>query len=250
MSVTPIRPRLRLGEVLMEAGLLDEVQLQEALAFHREEGRRLGAVLVRRGFLEEETVTVALAQLLNLPPVHLDSAPLSPKVTAWLPLELAQRYWAFPLSANRRHRVLRVATSEPSAEAAESLGRQTGMRILFFLAGENALIRAIDRHYRGSVPPPAKARPQGATQADLAFAFPSTVNHRMAQLERVVLQQGFALRGMLDLLDQKGVIEREEFLSRLERKQNRPPPLPLGRTGKASPALSSGIGKARGSSVA
>ena len=253
MSSEKLRTRKRLGEILKEAGLVSESQLRTALEDGRIRGARLGHALVARGFVDEETLMLALSRQLNLQPVDLDCAAVAPSVVKALNPEVASRYGVFPLSVNRRQRLLRVATSDPTNEEAQAaLATHTGMRIVFSVSAPSSIDRAIRRHYYGedahglAALESSELLPRGVTQVNLAFEWPSGpsaekqartdaklegVGLRMAQLEKMVAQQSFALRGMLELLDTKGVIRRDEFLARMNPGAVRkPPPLPLRRT--------------------
>ena len=69
-----MRKEPRLGEILVQAGVIDEFQLSAALEEHRRCGHRLGITLVRLGFLEENDLVRALAAQLQLPIVKLDGS--------------------------------------------------------------------------------------------------------------------------------------------------------------------------------
>src|SRR5262245_47086225 len=64
-------PRVRLGELLVRAGLISGTQLDEALAEQRKNGRRLGSLLVELGLVSETQVTQILSQQLSVPWVSL-----------------------------------------------------------------------------------------------------------------------------------------------------------------------------------
>ena len=237
MSTACPRRWKRLGELLIEARQIKASQLNEALEHQRDGRVRLGRMLVRLGHLSEEALTLALSRQLNLPVVHLDQAPITPKMTRYLPVDLAERYRAFPLSASAKHRMLRVATSDPPPESELALSQHTGMRVYFLVTGEAALHRAIRRFYHGEkdvTPVHAQFAAQastGVTQAQLAVEFPhkklNELEGRMAQLETLVHTQGRALRGMLEMLDEKGVLRRTDVLNQMASAFNgtRPPPL-------------------------
>ena len=50
----------KLGELLIEAGLIDEMQLKSALSYQKEWGGRLGAVLIRKGFVQETAMSYSI----------------------------------------------------------------------------------------------------------------------------------------------------------------------------------------------
>lgn len=234
MVSTRARSKRRLGQFLRDAGVLEESQLKTALMDQRQWGGRLGRILVDRGYVDEETLVHALCRQLALPSVHLDSAAVDPHALAALPLEVVERYHVFPIGLNRHQGILRIASADPTnVQALEALTFHSKHKVLFSLAGEEAISRAIRRNYgRAEL---------GVTQANLAFQWPGKVTEvlgrkhaqvdaRIGSLEEMVESQGRALRSMLELLDSEGVIRREQFLERLHAPRSSPPPLPLERT--------------------
>ena len=71
---------MKLGEVLVHAGLIDEFQLQSALGHQRQWGGRLGKILIDNGFIEEGKLVKALARQLRLPTVEPDQKEIHPRV--------------------------------------------------------------------------------------------------------------------------------------------------------------------------
>lgn len=125
--------RKRLGELLLEEGLINREQLQEALAVQRRTGRRLGAVLAKLGFVTEEQVADALARRHGLKRVRLDELTVPQEVLQLVPRELMDRYEVFPLAA--ADDVLQLAMVDPlNIYALDDIARATKRRIEPFLA--------------------------------------------------------------------------------------------------------------------
>ena len=70
--------RKKIGECLIQAGLITEEDLQVALAEHKKTGERVGAVLVRLNLATEKQITKALAYQLGFPYVSLSDEPPDP----------------------------------------------------------------------------------------------------------------------------------------------------------------------------
>jgi type IV pilus assembly protein PilB len=109
--------RRRLGEVLVEQGVLTEQQLQECLAAqaHVEPGQtrlRLGRVVVERGHADERQIANALAGALGLQLVDLSHRPLDPEMIRLLPRPVAERLNVLVLSKEDRR--ITVATADPT----------------------------------------------------------------------------------------------------------------------------------------
>src|SRR5260370_16637530 len=72
------RVRKKIGECLIQAGLISEDDLQVALAEHKKTGERVGAVLVRLNLATEKQITKALAYQLRFPSLSLPTQPPHP----------------------------------------------------------------------------------------------------------------------------------------------------------------------------
>jgi len=147
---TPPAKKRRLGEILMDAGLIDELQLRAALSEQKKWGGKLGRTLVEMGFIDEESMVLALSRQLGVPAVDLERLALPEDVAHWLKLDMAERYAVFPLGGDAGARVLQLATSDPTnLEALQELAFHTGMKIHPSVAGSMAIEKAIRRYYYG-----------------------------------------------------------------------------------------------------
>ena len=81
--------RKKLGECLIQAGLITEEDLRNALAEHKRSGERLGVVLVRMNLATEKQIAKALAFQLGFPYVKLAESPPDPAAVVLIPKELA-----------------------------------------------------------------------------------------------------------------------------------------------------------------
>lgn len=149
-TAPPAGKKRRLGEILQDAGLITELQLKAALSEQRKWGGKLGRTLVEMGFVDETSMAAALSRQLNLPLVDLDTVKVPQDVTAWLRVDVAERYGVFPLGGDARQKTLQVATSDPTNfEALQELAFHTGMKIQVSICGSIAIDRAIRKHYYG-----------------------------------------------------------------------------------------------------
>ena len=76
----PRPEKVRLGEILLQQGLLTDTQLQEALDEQKKTKRKLGRVFVEKGFVSEEQISTALARQLQVPFVNLKHFSLKPEI--------------------------------------------------------------------------------------------------------------------------------------------------------------------------
>jgi len=149
--------RKRIGEVLMERGLITAPQLDAALDHQRHGSGRLGATLVALGALSEGQLTVALAEHQGLPVVDLTRETPEWRALHLLRAEFCERHLVLPLALlddERGRRILRLAVADgldlPTFDAIEY---QTNCKVVALLAGASQLRAAIARWYRGSQPP-------------------------------------------------------------------------------------------------
>jgi type IV pilus assembly protein PilB len=111
----------RLGELLVEARLLDEAQLEEALAAQRYTGLRLGKLLVQQGFLRDSQIVDILSHQLRIERYLPDKYPVDLSLSRFIPMDLARKYQAAPLKKTMRNLV--VAMPDPTNRYALDLLR-------------------------------------------------------------------------------------------------------------------------------
>src|SRR5947208_9425590 len=88
----------RIADALVEDGLLTPKQVDELLELQKKEGTRLLRLVVERGFVTEQDLTVSMGRILNTPPVNLARIGIIPDVVDLLPREVAHNYKVVPVS--------------------------------------------------------------------------------------------------------------------------------------------------------
>ena len=142
-----------LGELLVEAGVIDEAALREGLAHQRNRGVRLEEALLSLGHLDEAALTRVLARQQGMPYVDLAKGSISPEIIARIPEEIARGQKVLPLL--ERGGKLIVAIDDPLKRiVAEELEFLLGSSVSCALAAPSALARAIAREYGGVEFPP------------------------------------------------------------------------------------------------
>ncbi|MGR5455364.1 GspE/PulE family protein [Vibrio alfacsensis] len=143
-----IQLRKRLGDLLVEEGIVSEEQIQQALSAQRSTGQKLGDALIDLGFITEKQMLEFLSQQLSLPLIDLSRAPVDADVVPILPEVHARRLRALVVAKNDD--TLRVAMSDPAdLFIQESLMNLLGQYNLeFIIAPERQLIESFDRYYR------------------------------------------------------------------------------------------------------
>ncbi|WCE30003.1 GspE/PulE family protein [Vibrio sp. SCSIO 43137] len=143
-----IKLRKRLGDLLVEEGIVNDQQVGQALATQKQTGRKLGDTLIQLGFLTETQMLEFLSRQLSLPLIDLSRADVDIDAVQLLPEVHARRIRA--LIIGRSGNSLRVAMSDPAdLSAQESLfERLTQYELDFVIASEKQLVEGFDRYYR------------------------------------------------------------------------------------------------------
>ena len=140
---------MRIGEMLVSAGLITEEQLKEALKKQREDGGKLGSILVREGFVDEEDLTSHLSQQYGVPAINLASFDIDESVFKLIPSETARKYELIPI--NRTGATLTIAMVDPTnVFAMDDIKFMTGYNVEPVIASEVAILEAIENHYQST----------------------------------------------------------------------------------------------------
>ena len=138
--------RKKIGECLIQAGLITEEDLQIALAEHRRTGDRIGAVLVRLNFATEKQITKALAYQLGFQYASLADDPPEPAAIVLIPKEVALKRVCVAVRLEKN--LLTVAMSDPLLfSLVQDLEFQTGYRIKQVVATRSDILDAIESGY-------------------------------------------------------------------------------------------------------
>ena len=136
----------KIGEILVDAGLITSGQLEEALNVSKRTGARLGRTLVNIGVVTEEGIAQALAHQFNIPYVSLSGVIIEPQIIKLIPEALARRYKVIPFA--KEGNTIRVAMFDPlDVFATDDLKKVSGCQILSSVATELDIQRAIDQYY-------------------------------------------------------------------------------------------------------
>ena len=138
--------RRLLGEVLVASSLLTRAQLDDALLKQRVSGKRLGALLVELGALDERDLATALGEHFGVAVIDLRRPAPEPDAVKLLAETVARTLRALPLTVVEG--VLQVAVADPSDQLTEELRVATGMAVALVVASAPDIQRATDRAYR------------------------------------------------------------------------------------------------------
>ncbi|WNG56741.1 general secretion pathway protein GspE [Archangium gephyra] len=248
--------QIKLGELLIKANVLQESQLKAALAEQAKWGGKLGEILVRMNLVSEDILVRALSKQLAIPAVNLDAVKEIPShVLNKVPLQTARDFAVLPLQLRDDGKTLVVAIADPlNVRQLDELRAVTKSRIVPNVAGRTAIARAMARFYDDqgeladadtnfkvvdaqgrtvvknmnapTAPPPAAA-PAARTPAPMppspSREMPSVRGGNgspvelLRGVEEVQRKEVAALKAMVELLIEKGVFTRDEYLAKVKR---------------------------------
>ena len=139
--------KIRLGDLLIQQGLLTDDQLKQALDEQKRSGRKLGRIFVESGYVTEEGISKALARQLQAPYIDLRTYQLNTELIQRLPEAQARRFRAVILED--RGSTLLVGLSDPTDLAVfDELARILKRDIDLAVVTESQVLATIDRTYR------------------------------------------------------------------------------------------------------
>jgi hypothetical protein len=213
--------RQNLGDMLMAANLIDDVQMQIALAEQRQTGKRFGSTLVELKFIDENVLAAFLSKQIDVPCISLLHIDISKKVTRKMDRVLALQCKAVPVRIDDSGR-LEVAMVDPTdAEAIMKLAKATAMTIAPLIAPESSILTIIDKIYPDLVSPettltvrrPALPRnmPNDPIFWDIMEELDNTdLDHRLVKIEKSLEQIWVLLEKVLRTLELGEAIHRTE----------------------------------------
>ena len=132
----------KIGEILIEDGLLSKAQLEEALAYQEEKGGLIGQILIEKKFLSEDMLIGALGKQFKIPYIPLKNYSINPDMAAMLAADFCHKnsMVAFDCDSKRVY----VAMADPlSGPILDDLRKVTGRIPQIFLARISEILNAI-----------------------------------------------------------------------------------------------------------
>lgn len=232
-------PRMKLEELLLRHGAIDETQLTRAREEQKKWGGEIGRILVDLGFIGEELLMRALAHQLMIPFVDPSSIEIDPQITNAIPVQICERFGVIPVSGTLKTRTIRFATFDPTnGDHLRTLTAAANVRVEVAAATSSSIEKGIRRHYYGEAqtgsPPPPQANAEAAPSSPPSDASSSAlearirkieeqlvtnphfagITARLERLEQLAEVQIHVLRTLGDILIENGLTTRDEYLRR------------------------------------
>ena len=143
------RKKLRLGDVLVQNGVITEEDLQRGLERQKGSGRKLGETLVDEGITTEENIARALSKQFHYDMVDLQNTVIPQEILDLVPASVLKKHRAIPFEYSPDNmNVLRVAMSDPMDIAAmDDINIITNLQVEPVVATMGSVMLAIDHYY-------------------------------------------------------------------------------------------------------
>src|SRR5438874_3232640 len=136
----------RLGDLLVADGLLGQEQLQKPLVEQKGSTEKLGSILIRLGFINEEQLIGFLSRQYGVPSITLSQLEIDLEVLKLVPAAIAKKYEVLPV--RRMGNSLALAMADPTnVFALDDISFMTNLQVLPLVASQTSIKKAIDRNY-------------------------------------------------------------------------------------------------------
>lgn len=201
--------RKRLGEMLVEARLVSEFQVSVAAGRAKNFQSKIGKELVSLGFVTEEDLACTLQQQLKMKWVSLKDIEILPEVIEEVKQDIAEKFFVMPIAAEKKS--FTIATNEPTdISALDTLRFILGRSIIPVIATSSDIRWAIDKYYKG-ITEPAEVVPTVPLRKNEP-KFGSDYKLNIEQIQCL-------LETLVDVLSEKGIVNKEELYKCLDKKQ-------------------------------
>jgi hypothetical protein len=199
----------KLGEILIAAGLIDNIQLESALSRQKTWRGKLGHNLIELGFVNEEELAEAISKAIRIPYVNLFDPPLVEKQIRLLAPNLVKKYEVVP--TRLRDNILYVAMADPfDLDTITELQFITNLKISPVLSLESEIRDAIRKYYDGEIVDRKPTKKSTDEYLEIIHTKEMADSLQIAEHERKL-----RLDALIDLLIDEGIISREKFAKML-----------------------------------
>src|SRR5262245_3671346 len=136
----------RLGDLLVREGLIDQEQLQRALAEQKSTSEKLGSILVRLNLISDDQLIAFLSKQYGIPSIQLSQLDIDAELLKLVPSQIARKYEVLPIQ--RSGNQLTLAMADPTnVFAVDDVGFMTNLQVVPVVASQGALRHASEGLY-------------------------------------------------------------------------------------------------------
>ncbi len=179
----------RLGQILVDRGIINSVQLEGALAEQHATGRFFGEILVGRGETSEEEIARSLSEQLGFAYVDVAEITIEPKAVELVPKEVCQKLTVVPLFISQNMLTVAMANAL-DVSAVDRVQSLSGLRIRPVFACPSAIRTAVEKHYMKSEAKADRAGKAEQTSSLRQAASVASVVERVNQIIEQAIESG------------------------------------------------------------
>ena len=152
MQVGGGRKKIRIGDLLVEAGAITAEELGEAIEYQKENGGKLGNIIMELGFISQELLITVLTTQMGIDYIEIKACKLDKEILKLVPEAMVNKYKAVPICYDDMNpNVLKVAMADPmDLDAIDDIVIATNTQVEPLLALEDDIIEVIGKHYGDS----------------------------------------------------------------------------------------------------
>lgn len=136
----------KIGDLLVDKGLINIAQLEEALREQSLSGKRVGEILVEKGYISEDNLISTISERLSIPKVSVSQMVIDPTILKLVNVDVARRYSLIPIF--QIGNTLTLAMADPlNIIAIDEIKYNTGLNINRAIAATSEIKDAIDKYY-------------------------------------------------------------------------------------------------------
>jgi hypothetical protein len=137
----------RLGEILVEDGCLTPENLEEALQHQKKEGGMVGQILIRLGYITEESLIAAVGKQLQIPYIPLSNYSINMDAASQLGEEFCRRHLSIVFDQDDKK--IYMATADPLNETlVEEVHKKSKLKVQLFISTPSELFSMLDVIFR------------------------------------------------------------------------------------------------------
>lgn len=193
-----------LGRLLIDTGVLTQVKLDEALVIQRSDRRRLGEILVDRGLVHPHQLAQLLSHQMSCPWISLAHLDIAPEVLALISEDLALEHGVVPvhLRESKGQKVLYVATDDPTDEdALADCAASAGMPVRPMVAVTGEIKAALARYYDG--PPVTDPPPASRAEVSAPAAKPAKPPPPVPRAKKTSIRETLEENDVVEIVEEK-----------------------------------------------
>ena len=216
--------RTRIGEMLIEAGIIDKMQLIAALGEQKQWGGKLCSTIITMGFADEKSISATLGKQLKQKCISFDDIEIPPDILKLVSLETARKYNIIPIEL--KNKILTIAISDTlNLNLIDELSFRLGFMIKPVLAIDSSIKKAISRFYEGIPNNHQLSKSKTCDKLEDPNVIEASIAMPDLQFSEEVFHEkeygiapGIMVEALAEILIEKGLLTKKEFMNKINEK--------------------------------